>query len=283
MPSAEQLLTRVLLDHEPLIRFGTFFGGFVVMTLWEAIAPYRTYRQSKPIRWLSNLSLVILNTILLRAVFPMAAVGFADITTQNLWGLFNHLSLPSWTTILLSVVALDCIIYWQHVLFHHIPLFWRLHKVHHADLDFDVTTGLRFHPLEILLSMGIKLGAIALLGPPTIAVLIFEVVLNGSSMFNHGNVSLPEGFDQCLRWMIVTPDMHRIHHSVRVSETNSNFGFNLPWWDHLFGTYCDQPATNSRQMSIGLSQYQRERRVSYLPWMLLLPFWPQLRKFREGR
>lgn len=272
-----------LMDHEPLIRFGSFFGGFVMMAVWEAITPYRQYRQSKPIRWVSNLSLVILNTILLRAVFPMAAVGFATIAAQNHWGLFNNLTLPDWMTILLSIVVLDGIIYWQHVLFHRIPLCWRLHQVHHADLDFDVTTGLRFHPLEILLSMGIKLGAIALLGPPTVAVLMFEVVLNGSSMFNHGNVSLPGGMDRLLRWIIVTPDMHRIHHSVRVSETNSNFGFNLPWWDYLFGTYCDQPETNPRQMSIGLSQYQQEQRVGYLPFMLLLPFGPQLSKYRKSQ
>ena len=279
MQSAEQVLTQALMDHEPLIRLGTFFGGLVVMALWEAIAPYRKYRQSKPVRWLSNLGVVVLNTVLLRAVFPLAAVEFATLATQNSWGLFNHLTLPAWMAILFSIVSLDCIIYWQHVLFHRIPIFWRLHQVHHADLDFDVTTGLRFHPLEILLSMGIKLGAIALLGPPTVAVLMFEVMLNGSSMFNHGNVSLPGAIDQLLRWMIVTPDMHRIHHSVRVSETNSNFGFNLPWWDHLFGTYCDQPATNPRQMSIGLSQYQQEQRVGYLPWMLMLPFWPQLRRY----
>ncbi|MEM9217618.1 MAG: sterol desaturase family protein [Cyanobacteria bacterium P01_F01_bin.150] len=268
------------MNHEPLIRFGTFLGGFVLMALWESIAPYRQYRQSRPVRWVSNLSLVVLNTMVLRAVFPVAAVGFAAIAFQNRWGLFNALSVPSWVAMLLSVIALDCIIYWQHVLFHRVPFLWRLHQVHHADLDFDVTTGLRFHSLEILLSMGIKLGAIALLGPPATAVLLFEVVLNASSMFNHGNVSLPgEGdrlstrcLSRLLRWIIVTPDMHRIHHSVHIDETNSNFGFNLPWWDYLFGTYCGQPEMNPRQMHIGLSQYQQEPRVGYLHWMLLLPF-----------
>ena len=273
---------QILMDHEPWIRLGTFLGGFVVMAVWEAIAPYRSYRQAKPVRWLNNLSLVVLNTILLRVVFPIAAVGFAAMASQNHWGLFNSLPLPLWITVLASVIALDGIIYGQHVLFHRIPLFWRLHKVHHADLDFDVTTGLRFHPLEILLSMGIKLGAIALLGAPTVAVLMFEVVLNASSMFNHGNVSLPRKIETLLRWIIVTPDMHRIHHSVRVQETNSNFGFNLPWWDRLFGTYCDQPTINPRRMGIGLSQYQQEQRVGYLHWMLLLPFWSPLRGYREG-
>ncbi|NEQ95997.1 MAG: sterol desaturase family protein [Cyanothece sp. SIO2G6] len=271
------------MDREPLIRFATFFGGLVIMALWEAIAPYRRYRQSKLVRWISNLGLVVLNTVILRAVFPVVAVGFAAIASQNGWGLFNLLSFPAWLTILLSVIALDCAVYWQHVLFHHVPLFWRLHQVHHADLDFDVTTGLRFHPIEILLSMGIKLGAIALLGPPAVAVLIFEVVLNASSLFNHGNVSLPEGSDRLLRWIIVTPDMHRIHHAVLIEETNSNFGFNLPWWDRLFGTYCAQAQTNPRRMAIGLPQYQQEQRVGYLLWMLLLPFWPRLRRYQAGQ
>ena len=272
-PSVEH----VLMNHEPLVRFGTFLGVLVVMAIWEAIAPYRPYRVSKPVRWCNNLGLVGLNTMIVQ----IAAVGLAAIAVQSHWGLLNQRALPLWLTIPLSMVALDFIVYWQHVCFHHIPFLWRLHQVHHVDLDFDVTTGLRFHPLEILISMGIKLGAIALLGAPAIAVLLFEVGLNMSSMFNHGNVSLPRQRDRLLRWFIVTPDMHRIHHSIRVRETNSNFGFNLPWWDYLFGTYCDQPAINPRHMNIGLSQYQQEQWVEYLHWMLLLPFWSKLRGDRK--
>lgn len=275
-------LEQVLMTHEPIIRFSSFFGGLVAMALWEAIAPYRQYRLPKPIRWLNNLGLVVLNTVILRVTFPVAAVGMAAIAVQNQWGLFNHLDLPPGLTVGLSIVMLDCIIYWQHVCFHRIPLFWRLHKVHHADLDFDVTTGLRFHPIEILLSMGIKLGAIALLGAPALAVLLFEVILNATSMFNHGNVNLPWKRDRLMRWLIVTPNMHRIHHSMRVEETDSNFGFNLPWWDRLFGTYCAHATMNQYEMNIGLSEYQQEQRTGFLSWMLLLPFWSQLKSYRKG-
>jgi sterol desaturase/sphingolipid hydroxylase (fatty acid hydroxylase superfamily) len=185
------------------------------------------------------------------------------------------IDLPQWLVILLSVVALDLIIYWQHVMFHALPNLWRLHQVHHADRDFDVTTGLRFHPIEILLSMGLKIAAISLLGPPAIAVLIFEVLLNTTALFNHANVSLPRPLDRVLRGMLVTPDMHRIHHSAIAAETNSNYGFNLPWWDYLFGTYRDRPAMGHPGMTIGLSAYQKTLGVSQLPWILLLPFKPQ--------
>jgi len=279
MPNVEHIVTA----HESLIRLITFSGGLMIMALWEAIAPYRRYRQSRPVRWLSNLGLVVLNTLILRSVFPLATVGLAAMAVHNHWGLFNQLPLGHWLAVPLSIIVLDGIIYGQHVLFHRIPLLWRLHQVHHADLDVDVTTGLRFHPLEILLSMGIKLGAIALLGPPIVAVVIFEVLLNASSMFNHGNVSLPKRVNQVLRWLLVTPDMHRIHHSVRLPETNSNFGFNLPWWDYLFGSYCDRAAAAPDKMSIGLPQYQQEQRVGHLHWILLLPFWPPLRRYQAGR
>jgi sterol desaturase/sphingolipid hydroxylase (fatty acid hydroxylase superfamily) len=213
-----------------------------------------------------------LNTVVLRAVFPLGAVGFAAIALQQGWGLMNILGLPRGLVILLSVIILDLTIYWQHRIFHIVPLFWRLHKVHHADRDFDVTTGLRFHPLEIFLSMGIKIIAIALLGAPPVTVLIFEVLLNATAMFNHGNVSLAPRLDSWLRWFIVTPDMHRIHHSVITQETNSNYGFNLPWWDYLFGSYRALPSQGYQGMTIGLAEYQKTPRVSQLPWMLLLPF-----------
>ena len=217
------------MDKEATIRLIFFFGILGLMLLWEVINPFRPLSVPKPMRWFSNLGLVILNTIILRGVLPLAAVGMAAIATERNWGLFNIITLPKWQVVVLSVIGLDLIIYLQHVLFHALPTLWRLHKVHHADLDFDVTTGLRFHPLEILLSMGIKIIAILQLGAPVIAVLIFEILLNATSMFNHGNVSLTAQCDRLLRLFVVTPDMHRIHHSVLPHETNSNFGFNLTW------------------------------------------------------
>jgi sterol desaturase/sphingolipid hydroxylase (fatty acid hydroxylase superfamily) len=266
------MLEDTLLAQEPLIRSIFFFGILGIMALWERISPSRRLSVSRPLRWGSNLGLVVLNTAVLRAFFPLAAVGFAAIAAEQGWGLFNVLELPGWLVILLSVMGLDLVIYWQHVMFHALPSLWRLHKVHHADRDFDVTTGLRFHPIEIFLSMGIKVAAIALLGAPPVAVLIFEVLLNATAMFNHGNVSLPRPLDRLLRWVVVTPDMHRVHHSVIIQETNSNYGFNLPWWDYLFGTYRDRPAKGNQGMTIGLTEYQNTLRVAQLPWMLLLPF-----------
>jgi sterol desaturase/sphingolipid hydroxylase (fatty acid hydroxylase superfamily) len=264
-----------LMAQEPLIRLIFFFGTFGIMALWEELSPSRPLSISKPLRWASNLGLVVLNTVLLRALFPLAAVGFAAIAAKQGWGLFNILDLPDWMAIVLSVMALDFIIYLQHLMFHALPPLWRLHKVHHADRDFDVTTGLRFHPLEILLSMGIKIAAVLLLGSPAVAVLIFEVLLNATSMFNHGNVSLPFPLDRLLRWFVVTPDMHRVHHSVIPYETNRNYGFNLTWWDYLFGTYLDLPSMGNQGMTIGLSEYQKTLRGAQLPWMLLLPFGSQ--------
>jgi sterol desaturase/sphingolipid hydroxylase (fatty acid hydroxylase superfamily) len=207
---------------------------------------------------------------MLRLVFPAAAVGAASVAAARGWGLLNWFELPQVLAIAASVLMLDLAIYLQHVMFHAVPVLWRLHMVHHADLDFDVTTGLRFHPVEILASMGIKLALVVLIGPPIVGVLIFEVVLNATSMFNHGNVSLPRGVDRVLRWVVVTPDMHRVHHSIEPSETNSNFGFNLPWWDRLLGTYQAQPAAGHDDMTIGVGTLQ-ERRPQGLPWMLLLP------------
>lgn len=261
-----------LLSQEPLIRSVCFLGMLAIMSFWERLSPSRCLSVSKPLRWGSNLGLVVLNTLVLRAVFPWAAVGFAEIATEQRWGLFNVLEPLGWLAILISVIILDLVIYLQHVMFHALPTLWRLHKLHHADLDFDVTTGLRFHPMEIFLSMGIKIVTIFLLGAPPVAVLIFEVLLNATAMFNHGNVSLPQLIDRLLRWFVVTPDMHRIHHSVIPQETNSNYGFNLPWWDYLFGTYRASPAHGYQGMTIGLLEYQDTLRVAQLPWMLLLPF-----------
>jgi sterol desaturase/sphingolipid hydroxylase (fatty acid hydroxylase superfamily) len=196
----------------------------------------------------------------------------ALLAEERGWGLFANVAVPGWLAVVLSVVLLDLVIYLQHVLFHAVPLLWRLHMVHHADLDFDVTTGVRFHTIEILLSLGIKMGAVVLLGTPALAVLIFEVLLNATSMFSHGNVRLPGWLDRVLRLVLVTPEMHRVHHSARPRETNSNFGFNLPWWDYLLGTYRAQPAEGHEGMTIGLTQLRDERRADRLHWMLVLPF-----------
>lgn len=267
-------LTSPNFNPEPLIRIGCFLGVLLLMGLWESLAPCRPQSVPKYQRWSSNLGLVVLNTILLRTLLPITAVKLATIAAAQGWGIFHWLTLPLWLVVILSVVLLDLIIYGQHVLFHYLPPLWRLHQVHHADLDLDVTTGLRFHPGEIVLSMGLKFVAIVLLGTPALAVLIFEVLLNGTAMFNHSNVSLPPGCDRALRWVIVTPNMHRVHHSVISQETNSNFGFNLPWWDYCFGTYRDRPSLGNREMQIGLPQYQQDRRVTQLPWILLLPWYP---------
>ena len=260
------------LASEPGIRLSFFSGVLVAMVVWEALAPRRPWTVGKPVRWASNLGLVFLNSLLLRLVAPLGTVGVAVFAETRGWGLFQNLALPYWLSVVAGVVLLDLAVYLQHVMFHAVPLFWRLHMVHHADLDFDVTTGLRFHTLEILLSFGIKGSVVLLLGSPSVSVLIFEVLLNATSMFNHGNVRMPVWLDRLLRWFVVTPEMHRVHHSVMASETNSNFGFNLPWWDFLLGTYRDQPAEGHTGMTIGLSQFRDERRADWLLWMLLLPF-----------
>lgn len=259
------------MQYEPLIRLVFFFGVLAAMAVWEAVAPRRTLSVGKGWRWASNLGLVVVNTIAARLVFALGAVGVALVAEERGWGIFNNVDAPRWLAIAVSVLALDFFIYLQHVMFHAVPLFWRLHMVHHADLDIDVTTGLRFHTIEILLSMGIKVAAIVLLGAPAVAVLIFEVLLNATSMFNHSNVLMPLGLDRILRLFVVTPDMHRVHHSDIPNETNSNFGFNMPWWDFLFGTYRSQPAAGHREMTIGLTQF-RNQWVERLHWMLAMPF-----------
>jgi sterol desaturase/sphingolipid hydroxylase (fatty acid hydroxylase superfamily) len=258
------------LAHEPTVRLSAFFGVFALMAVWEALAPRRPRLLPRRVRWLHNLALVVLNSMILRVLFPLAAVGFALLAAERGWGLLNAFRVPPWWTFALSVIALDLAIYLQHVMFHALPALWRLHRVHHADLEFDVTTGLRFHPIEILLSMGIKLAVVAALGPPAAAVLVFEVLLNASSMFNHGNVRIPPGVDRILRWIVVTPDMHRVHHSIHPSETNSNFGFNLPWWDRLLGTYRAQPKEGHEDMTIGIEQFRTPRDIC-LDRMLIQP------------
>lgn len=259
------------LGSEPVIRLVSFLSVFLVMALWEALAPRRQLSHGRPGRWFSNLGLVLINTLALRVIVPMGAVGAALLATEQGWGFFNTVHIPEWLAIVLCVIVLDLVIYLQHVLFHAVPALWRLHMVHHADLDIDVTTGLRFHTIEILLSMGVKLAAVLLLGAPALAVLFFEVLLNATSLFNHSNVRMPCWLDQLVRLVVVTPDMHRVHHSVIPRETNSNFGFNLPWWDYLLGTYRAAPEAGHTQMTVGVAQFRDSRAVRLL-WMLALPF-----------
>jgi len=258
------------IDNELVIRLGFFLGVFMIMAIWEILAPCRVLTTSKSRRWINNLLLVVINSVLVRAIFPAAAVGMALITTERQWGLLNNVDLTPWSAVITAVIMLDFIIYLQHVMFHAIPTLWRLHMVHHTDLDIDVTTGNRFHPVEILLSMLIKFAAITVIGPPVAAVVIFEVILNATSMFNHSNVRIPKQIDRILRLFIVTPDMHRVHHSVIKRETNSNYGFSLPWWDRLLGTYRDQPAAGHIAMTIGLDQFRKPEQLN-LPHLLILP------------
>lgn len=263
-------MTDLALAYEPLVRVAFFLGILLTMAVWEVAAPRRRRELPRLFRWSNNLGVVVIDTILVRLTFPITAVGLALAAHVHGWGLFNVLDVPVWFASLMSIVALDLAIYLQHVMFHAVPALWRLHRMHHADLEFDVSTGLRFHPVEILLSMGIKLAVIAALGPPAVAVLVFEVLLNITSMFNHSNVTLPPAADRILRLIVVTPDMHRVHHSVHPAETNSNFGFNLPWWDRLLGTYRPQPRDGHESMTIGVEQF-RTRRDLRLDRMLIQP------------
>ena len=261
-----------LFEHETAVRLGAFFGVLALMAAWEAFAPRRAPAVSRARRWASNLGVVFLNSALLRIIFPATAVAVAVVAQERGWGLLNQHDVPFPLALAASVVALDLAIYLQHVMFHAVPALWRLHRVHHADLDFDVTTGARFHPIEILLSMLVKLAVIVVIGPPAAAVMIFEVLLNATAMFNHANVRLPAAADRLLRLLVVTPDMHRVHHSVEEHETNSNFGFNLSLWDRLFRTYKAQPDAGHERMTMGIRGYRAPKLVCDLPGMLVLPF-----------
>ena len=259
-----------LLTYETVIRLGCFLGVFVLMAALEAALPRRARVAGRGRRWPSNLGLVALNSIVVRLVFPLTAMAVALASEARGIGLLPWLDLPPWAGVVIAVVLLDLAIYLQHVLFHAVPALWRLHRMHHADLDFDVTTGLRFHPVEIVLSMGLKLMVVVALGAPPLAVLVFEVLLNATALFNHANIRLPAGADRVLRWVMVTPDMHRVHHSVIPAETNSNFGFNLPWWDRLLGTYRAQPKAGHEGMTIGIEQFRTPRDL-WLDRMLVQP------------
>ena len=273
----------LLLEYQTTIRLVAFLGVLALMGCWELIAPQRSLSVSKALRWFNNIGIVVLNTLLLRLLLPTTAVGLALFCQQQGWGVLNQLSLAPWMSIIITLLVMDCVIYLQHVMVHAVPLLWRLHRVHHADLDYDVTTGARFHPIEILLSMLIKFATIMLLGAPAVAVLLFEVILNATAMFNHANIRLPSAVDRLLRLFLVTPDMHRVHHSVEDDETNSNFGFNLPWWDYLFGTYRRQPRAGQQGMTIGIHRYRDPQQVNRLPGMLLLPFIGKVSEYAINR
>lgn len=241
---------------EIAIRLGGATMVFAVMSMWEWHTPRRHLTVGRRPRWPGNLGILAIDIVAVRLLVPTAAVGVALIAAEKGWGLFAMLGLPAWAAVMIGVIALDLVIYVQHVVFHHVPVLWRLHRMHHADLDIDVTTGVRFHPLEILLSLAIKMAAVLALGVPALAVLMFEVLLNATSMFNHSNVALPPRLEPIARWLVVTPQMHQVHHSIERAETDSNFGFNLPWWDRLFGTYRAEPAAGEERMTIGLPVFR---------------------------
>jgi len=258
------------MEHEVAIRLISFIVVFILVALWEIRMPRRALTTSKKWRWFNNLSIIAINPLLLRLVFPVLAVGMARMAQANGWGLLNHFAMPGLIALVVGIIALDLVIYLQHVMFHAVPILWRLHMVHHADLDYDLTTGLRFHPIEIVLSTVLKFTIIVALGPPAASVIVFEILLNGMAMFNHGNIKLPPSADRLLRTLVVTPDVHRVHHSVISRETNSNYGFNLSIWDRMFGTYLAQPSKGHQDMIIGLSQFRDPKRLT-LPWLLVLP------------
>ena len=253
------------------VRAGCFLAVLIVLLTWEAASPRRANNVSKLVRWPSNLGISVLNRVLIQLIFPFLGLSTAYVVESSGWGLFNQLSLPFWIVIILSTILLDLVIYLQHRVFHTIPWLWRLHRMHHADTNLDATSGIRFHPLEAMVSMAIKLLAISLFGVPLFAVLVFEILLNATSLFNHANINIPTRIDRFLRCFIVTPDMHRVHHSVDNQELNTNFGFNLPWWDHLFHTYKSQPKDGHDKMTIGLN-YFRADADNRLDKILLQPF-----------
>jgi sterol desaturase/sphingolipid hydroxylase (fatty acid hydroxylase superfamily) len=255
-------------QHEAVIRIGCFLVLFTVIAIAEIVVPRRPLSVKKSLRWFGNLSVHLVNGILPRLLFPILPVGMAALWAQKGWGLLNIDPLPEAAAIIVSVLALDLVIYAQHVLFHRVHFFWRLHRMHHTDLDLDLTSALRFHPLEIVISLLIKMAVVALLGPPAVAVFIFEILLNGMAMFNHGNFRIPARPDRLLRRIVVTPDMHLVHHSTLRQESNHNYGFNLSWWDRLFGTYQAEPAAGREGMSIGLTGFLDVRYARF--WKMIL-------------
>lgn len=259
------------MENEAAIRLSVFLGVFLLVALAEYVWPRRTLVASRGQRWFCNIAIVAIDTVAVRLLIPLMPLGMTEIASSQGWGLFNLVAVPRWIELVVVLLTFDLIIYLQHRSFHRIPLFWRFHRMHHTDLDLDVSSGNRFHPVEIIVSMLIKLAVVAALGAPAAAVVIFEVALNASSLFNHGNLRIPVLIDRWLRLFIVTPDMHRVHHSIIPRETDSNFGFNLPWWDRLLDTYRDQPRDGHIDMIIGLKEFRDERHLG-LGSLLMLPF-----------
>lgn len=258
-------------------RLSIFLGVLLIMVLWEVASPKRKPRYRRKQRWPANLAIVAVDTVLLRIIAPVGLTGVALVASENGWGLFYYLSkagteIPFWLVMVVSIVVLDIVIYWQHRLFHRIPLLWRMHRVHHADPDFDVTTGLRFHPAEIVLSFFIKAAAILALGAPALAVIVFEIILNACSLFNHGNVALPKPMEKLVGKVLITQELHRIHHSTEKEETNSNYGFSVSWWDHLFRSFTAKPKAGSDNVDIGLQEYRDAKLTTKLWGLLKIPF-----------
>ncbi|MCK7458032.1 sterol desaturase family protein [Idiomarina aminovorans] len=254
-----------------------FVGVLLIMVLWEFSSPKRQPRHSRKQRWPANLAIVAVDTVLLRIIAPVGLTGVALVAAENGWGLLNSINksgtgIPFWVAVVASIVVLDIVIYWQHRLFHRVPVLWRMHRVHHADPDFDVTTGLRFHPAEIVLSFIIKAVAVVALGAPALAVIVFEVILNACSLFNHGNVALPKPIERVARKVLITQELHRIHHSVEKEETNSNYGFSVSWWDHLFRSYTGKAKAGSDHIDIGLKEYRDSKVTTKLWGLLKIPF-----------
>lgn len=270
------------MDHEPALRLGIFLAVLALVALFEGLKPRRAASQSKRLRWANNVGLSVVNTVILRLMAPLTLVAAAAWAEFRGYGLFNRLPLPAVVEIVLGVILLDLVIYGQHVAFHKVPALWRVHRMHHSDLDVDASTGIRFHPVEMALSLGLKLFAVVALGVAPVAALIFEVLLNGVTLFNHGNLLLGSRLDAAIRTVIVTPDMHRVHHSADRVETDSNYGFNLSWWDRLFGTYRPAPAKGYDGMVIGLDEF-RDPKWLGLAWMLVTPFYRPSSKARERR
>ena len=258
-------MTDLIIAHEGALRLGCFLGVMLIVLGWERASPRRLITAPRR-RWFANLGLIVIDTAILRLLLPAAMVGAALLAAERGWGFFNHIAAPLWLATVVVIVILDVGVWAQHLAMHKIEPLWRLHRVHHTDTEVDVTTGVRFHPFEILLSSGYKAALVIVLGAPPIAVIAFEVILNASSLFSHGNIRLPVGVDRLLRWVLVTPDMHRVHHSIVRSETDSNYGFNLSLWDRLFGTYRAHPAAGHQAMTIGLATFRRpgEQRLAQL-------------------
>ncbi|MCM1991213.1 sterol desaturase family protein [Oceanirhabdus seepicola] len=253
------------------IRIGAFLGTLVIMIILQKVKPRRKWEFSFWKRGFSNISIVILNNLLIFLVLPLVPIKMAFIVQEKGIGLLNNINIFKWIKVLIEVLLLDMLVYWQHRIFHKIGFLWKLHKMHHVDLELDSTTGVRFHPIEIIISTLLKVGLIALIGASPISVVIFEIILNSASLFNHANIYISLKADKILRKVLITPDMHRVHHSIHMNERNSNFGFSVPWWDFIFKSYKAQPKGGHVNMKLGIEDMPEEK-YTYFPGMLLVPF-----------